>query len=320
VKRVERVRLYPTPRQERALRFMLDLTRDLYNAALQERRDAYRLRGVTVTMKMQYAELTALRSEDSRVEAVYRECEDAVLHRLDLAMAAFFRRLRAGEAPGFPRFKPRSRWHQLQFPHGNRALKFTEERVYVPGAGTVRLRKGRSVPEKFGRGWLRERNDRWYLCVEHEIEAPQRRVIQKVLGIDRGVRVLAATSEGELIGNLAVGERRKRATGRLQRELDTRTQKDAKGRCLNRHDPLRVAAVKRLARSREREANARRDYLHKVSRRLVDSADCIALKSLTLKNMTRSAKGTIEKPGRNVRAKAGLNRVILDSGFGSCNR
>ncbi len=318
VKRVERVQLYPNSRQERALRFMLDLTRDLYNAALQQRRDAYRLRGITVTLKMQYAELTELRSEDPRVAAVYRECLDAVLRRLDLAMTAFFRRCREGEVPGFPRFRPRSRWRQLQFPHGDRALKFKEgqRRVYVPGVGKVVLRKGRSVPQKFGRGWIVERNGRWYLCVEHEVETPQKREIRTVLGIDRGVRVLAATSDGELIGNLAVGERRKRATARLQRELDAHTQKDSSGRCLNRHDPQRIAAVKRLARSKEREANARRDYGHKVSRRLVDSVDCIAIEQLRLRSMTRSAKGTMEKPGRNVQAKAALNRVVLDSGFG----
>src|ERR1700728_440659 len=89
VKRIERVRLYPTKRQAAALAVMLDVTRELYNALLQQRRDAYRLRKVTVTAKMQYAELTQLRAEDARMRAVYREAEDAVLHRLELAMAAF---------------------------------------------------------------------------------------------------------------------------------------------------------------------------------------------------------------------------------------
>src|SRR5450755_5124280 len=91
VKRIERVRLYPTRVQVDALCFMLDVTRELYNAALQERRDAYRMRGVSISAKQQYAELTALRKPifrlDSRLAAVYRECEDAVLHRLDLTFA-----------------------------------------------------------------------------------------------------------------------------------------------------------------------------------------------------------------------------------------
>ncbi|HEV3091049.1 MAG TPA: helix-turn-helix domain-containing protein, partial [Candidatus Cybelea sp.] len=79
MKRIERIRLYPTARQEDALRFMLDVTRQLYNDLLQERRDAYRFNKVRLTTRTQYHELTELRAEDLRVKAVYRECEDAVL-------------------------------------------------------------------------------------------------------------------------------------------------------------------------------------------------------------------------------------------------
>ncbi|HEY2476787.1 MAG TPA: helix-turn-helix domain-containing protein [Candidatus Cybelea sp.] len=170
MKRVESVRLYPPARQAKALVFRLEVTRELYNALLQERRDAYRLRAVSITHAIQYAELTALRAEDRRLAAVYRECQDAVLHRLDLAMTAFFRRCKREEAPGFPRFKSAARWKQLEFPHGDRALCLndTQTRVRVPGVGAVKLRKGRKVPEAFGRAWLVRRLDRWYACFECE--------------------------------------------------------------------------------------------------------------------------------------------------------
>jgi putative transposase len=137
VKRVERVRLYATSRQLQRLQFMLDVTRELYNALLEQRREAYKRRGIRVSTKQQYAELTSLRKCDARVRAVFRECEDAVLHRLDLAFAAFFRRITRGHTPGYPRFKPRSRWAQLEFPHGSRALKFnaSQTKVVVPGVG-----------------------------------------------------------------------------------------------------------------------------------------------------------------------------------------
>ena len=324
VKRIERIRLYPTPRQEQALRFILGVTRELYNALLQERRDAYRLRGVSLSAKQQYAEITALRKPihrlDGRLAAVYRECEDAVLHRLDLAMQAFFRRCKRGEIPGFPRFKPAARWKQIEFPHGDRALRFDaqQQRVTVPGIGTVRLRKGRAVPT-FGRAWIVERNDRWYACFECERAVQALPAAGVVLGVDRGVHVLAACSDGVLVPNVAVGEKRARATKRLQRELDAVSVYVGSGRsrrCTNKRDPKRIAAVKRLARAKEREANARRDYAHKVTRKLVDRADTIALEKLNLRGMTRSAKGTVEQPGRNVAAKAGLNRVVLDAGFG----
>ena len=102
----------------------------------------------------------------------------------------------------------------------------------------------------------------------------------------------------------------------MQRELDAATVHDGKRRVINGREYRRIKARKRLARAKEREANARRDYAHKVARRLVDGADVIALEKLSLRAMTRSARGSVECPGRNVRAKAGLNRVVLDSGFG----
>lgn len=120
-------------------------------------------------------------------------------------------------------------------------------------------------------------------------------------------------------------ERRLPISGRVQpepgverhaRKLDALTKKDANGRVLNRRDPQRVKAARRLARAKEREANARRDWLHKASRDLVDRYGFIALESLKVGSMTRSAKGTAEAPGTNVRAKSGLNRALLDAGFG----
>jgi len=312
-----KVRLYPTCAQERALIEVLRVTRELYNAMLQQRHDAWTMRRMAIPSKRQYAEITELRGCDPRFAAVYRECEDAALRRLDLAFAAFFRRLKAGEDPGYPRFKPARRWNQIEFPHGDRALRFDapQRRMYVPGAGFVRLRKGRPVPE-FGRAFIVMKNGRWYAIFEaHRKAEPLERTGRNV-GVDRGIRILAALSDGTKIPNLRPGSARAAVVEWHARRLDALTEKDAAGRVLNRHDWQRTAAARRLARAREREANARRDWLHKQSRTLVDRYDLIALDDLQLRSMTRSAKGTVEKPGSNVRAKAGLNRAMLDAGFG----
>jgi putative transposase len=314
---LHKVRLYPTCSQERALVTMLRVTRELYNALLQQRRDAWTTRRVSLPSRDQYVQLTELRDAEPRFAAVYRECEDAVLHRLDLAFAAFFGRVKRGEAPGYPRFKPAARWNQLEFPHGDRALRLdtVQGRVRVPGVGSVRLRKGRAVPE-FGRAFLVTKNGRWYAVFEaHRLTSPVP-VTGCSVGIDRGIRVLAALSDGTMIENLRPGSRRRAMVERHQRALDAVTVKDAIGRPLNTKDPARIAAVRRLARAKEREANARRDWLHKVSRTIVRRFDRIALEALRLRSMTRSAKGTPEVPGVGVRAKAGLNRALLDAGFG----
>jgi putative transposase len=105
-----------------------------------------------------------------------------------------------------------------------------------------------------------------------------------------------------------------------QQELARLSQRDADGRLLNRHHPTRRAAALRLARAKEREANARRDHLHKVALDLVRRYDRIALERLEVRSMTRSAKGTVEEPGSGVRQKAGLNRSLLDAGFGMLAR
>jgi len=270
-----------TAQQVQRLAFMLDVTRELYNALLEERREAYRRRGVRITSKQQYGELTALRRFDGRLAALYRECEDAVLHGLDLASAAFFRRVARGETPGYSRYKPWSRWMQLEFPHGNRALKFnaSQRKVTIPGIGPVRLRKGRAVPA-FGRAWVICKNERWYACFECERNVAPLGASEKAIGIDRGVWVLAATSDGRLVDNKAVGERNRRRMSKHQRRLEELTERDAAGRMRNRRDPLRKAAALRLARAKEREANRRRDYLHKVAREIVKSI--IGLKRMTI--------------------------------------
>jgi len=314
---MHRVRLYPKAKQIERLEFMLDVTRQLYNALLDERRYAWTARRIRVTSKMQYAEITALRAEDRRFGAVYRECQDAVLHRLDLGFAAFFRRVKNGETAGYPRFRAKARWKQLEFPHGDRALKLDleQKRVRIPGVGSVRLRKGRAIPV-FGRAFVVEKNGRWWAIFECEREPEALPKTGRIIGIDRGVHVLAATSEGVLIPNGKHGERQRRVVSGHQRALDAVTVKDGKGRCLNRRDPVRIAAAQRLARAKEREANARLDGLHKAAYQIVRSTDVIALEALDVRGMTRSAKGTVEKPGRNVAAKSGLNRVMLDAGFG----
>jgi putative transposase len=315
---LHKVRLYPSCAQERALDTMLHVTRELYNALLWQRRDSWKTRRVSMSAKEQYRQLTELRAEDERFAGVYRECEDAVLHRLDLAMASFFRRLKTGEEPGYPRFKSRSRWCQIEFPHGDRAIKFAQRqaRIRVPGVGAIKLRKGREVPESYGRVFLHRKNERWYAVFECHRDAEPLDKTGAAIGLDRGVAVVAALSDGTLIENPKHLERARSRVEKHAQRLDRYTVKDTLGRPMNGRDPKRRKAVRELTRAKEREANARRDYLHNVSRTLVNRYDIIVHEKLTLTTMTRSAKGTAEKPGSNVTAKTGLNRAMLDAGLG----
>jgi len=127
-----------------------------------------------------------------------------------------------------------------------------------------------------------------------------------VVGLDVGVEELVALSTGERVRGPRIARARARAVRRAQRRVSRR----------RRGSLSRLRAVRTLARAQEQVANARRDHAHKVSARLADRHAAIAVEDLDVRSMTRSARGTVDEPGRNVRAKAGLNRAIADSGWG----
>lgn len=206
------MRLYPSRSQIKRLKFVLDTTLWLYNSLLEERREAYRRRGIAITTKQQYAEITNLRKGDDKIgrqlRSVYRECLDGALRRLDRAYCAFFRRLSSGDVPGFPRYKSAGRWRQIDYCHGDRALLLDapQRHVRVPGIGNMRVRRGRQIPP-YGRAWLLFQNERWYACFECERVSKPLPLGGYSTGLDRGVRHLAVTSDGRKIANPRFGSR-----------------------------------------------------------------------------------------------------------------
>jgi putative transposase len=306
MKRIERVKLYPNSSQQARLHACLDLCRELYNAALQQRRDAWRSRRLRIDHKQQYAEPTDLRKSDPRMASVFRELQDAALHKLDLAFSAFFARCKRGEALGYPRFRSAKRYHTLEFSHGNRALKCNsaQTKVKVPGVGSVCLRRGRSVPA-FGPAMLVRSPRGWYALFECERARAPLPATGKAVGVDVGVAAFYATSDGHLEANLRFGKQKAAHVARLQRIVAKRL----------RGGSRRLKAVRALARAQDRLRWTRRDWHHKVACQLVTAYDAIAFEKLPVRSMTRSAKGSIEAPGTNVKQKSGLNRAILDAGW-----
>ena len=178
--------------------------------------------------------------------------------------------------------------------------------VFIPKAGWVRFRWSRAVPESRSFRVKLDRAGRWHVAfatIPAPINGPG---TGQVLGVDRGVTVSAALSTGEMLTcpRLSVG--RQRRLKRLQRRL-------ARARLgSNRRSQVKSA----IARLRACEADARKDWAEKLSTDLAGWFDVICVEDLRITGMVRSAKGSIDKPGRGVRAKAGLNREILASGWG----
>jgi IS605 OrfB family transposase len=177
----------------------------------------------------------------------------------------------------------------------------------VPKAGWVRFRWSRAVPQgaKSCRVTL-DQAGRWHIAfanIPDPIPAPGN---GKVVGIDRGVAVSAALSTGELAHAVGLTTRERRRMRRLERRL-TRARSGS-----NRRGRVRLA----IGRLRARETDRRKDWAEKTSTNIAERFDVIRIENLKIRNMTRSAKGTVRNPGRNVRGKAGLNREILRSGWG----
>lgn len=313
MRRAYRFLLRPTVRQAQALAGCLEDHRQLYNAALAERREAYRRAGVTVRYGDQSAQLKDIRRSDPDHARWSFSSQQATLRRLDRAMQAFFRRLKAGQAPGYPRFKGRGWWDTVEWPKDGDGCRWDstgdqgQTRVYLQGIGHVRVHRHRRVEGRVKTISIKREGRRWYaiLSCEHVPDDPAPPVDAPV-GIDLGVASFLTTSDGVQVPNprhLAA------SAGRLataQQQLARRR----RGSSRRRKARTRVAAIHRKV------ARQRLDHAHKSARWLVQHHDVIAHEDLRIANMTRTAAGTVEAPGSNVAQKTGLNRSILDAGWG----
>jgi putative transposase len=182
--------------------------------------------------------------------------------------------------------------------------------VWVPKAGWVRFRWSRAVPSARSYRVTRDCAGRWHIAFAVIPDAIPGPGTSKVVGVDRGVAVSAALSTGELLRCPGLGPTERARLLRLQRRL-ARARKGSGRR-------LRVKAA--IARLKARETDIRKDWAEKASTDLARRFDLIRIEDLRITGMTRSARGTRDKPGRNVRQKAGLNRGILASGWGLLER
>ena len=236
------------------------------------------------------------------------------LKRLDLAFDHFFRRVKAGETPGFPRFKGRNRFPGFGFKTHGDGFKFEpgEEwkhgRLRLSGIGAMRARGEARTPGRVVCCDIQRKADGWFLSLVVECE-PHRERGEAVAGLDWGVETFATLCYGpgefDEIPNDRLLTQEQDAIKAAQRDLS---------RYLRGRRSKQAAEAKRLLAKRSRKlANRRKDRNHQTTARLVAGHAVIITEDLSVKNMTASAKGTVEEPGRNIRQKAGLNRAILDT-------
>jgi putative transposase len=314
-------RMYPAPSQEATLLDMLGMHQRLYNAALEQRITAWRTARKSIGFAEQCRDLTELRAADETYAGLPCHSSQVTLKRLDLAFQAFFRRVKSGkDEAGFPRFKSFDRFSGWGYSSHGDGFRFTSgdgtghSTVRLSGIGEIKLRGRARTAGEIKTCEIQRKAGRWYAAFSIAC-TPKRKGGTVAVGHDWGVETFAtiAHEDGtfQSVENPRLFTKHQASVTRAQRHLDSITIKDSIGRPRNAKDPKRVAAKVALGRAKGREANARKDFLHQTSAKIVGEVAIFATEKLQVSNMTRSAKGTVEKPGKNVPQKAGLNREIL---------
>lgn len=308
-------RLYPTKTQEVKLLRTKTLHKHLYNASLEQRTTEYRSHRRSVSFKAQCKELTELRKADPDYAAMNAQSEQCTLKKVDKAMKAFFTRVKQGKTPGYPRFKSDARcpgWSYKTHGDGWKLLpgpKGKHGRLRLSGIGEVRVRgkaRNHGTPKTCT---VSLRGDKWYATVVFSCE-PVREHGQEELGYDWGIDTYLMFDDGSRIENPKWVRTEQAHIAQLQQSL-SRKKKGSQN-----YKKVR----KQLRALHEKIANKRHNFLHQESKKIVHRAALIGTEKLSVKNMSRSAKGTLEKPGKNVAQKAGLNKSILDGAPSTLNR
>ena len=285
----------------------------LYNAALEEWQLAYRHKGhalsVSRTKFDQMKELTGIREDDPEFwGAVSSQIGRGVLVRLDRARQSFFRRMRAGETPGYPRFKSSRRWRTIELAEVSPAMVKTNGKHYmvrIKGLPTIRLRRSRELPEakQLKALTITKRGRRLWVNLTYAVEQAQPNASGLAVGIDMGVANRIALSTGEAI------TRRNKPNNKLIR-AQQRLSRCRKG---SRSWRERRAV---LSNAQDRERIKNRNECHRITTDMVRRFDLIAVENLQIQNMTASARGTLENPGTNVELKSLLNRLVMEQTWG----
>jgi putative transposase len=309
-------RLYPTKKQTLRLQEVLDRCRELYNAALQERRDAYRMAHVSIGYNQQAGQLPAIKQIREEYAEIHSQVLQDTLKRVDKAFKAFFRRVKAGEKPGYPRFQAFGRYDSFTFPQSGFSLTY-DNRVCLSKIGTLKVKlptKKKANPPQgtMKTCTIKRESNRWFVIFTCEVE---QEVVyhpsEEAIGIDVGLLHFGTLSNGSTIENPRYFRRSEQKLKKLQEAL-SHTKRGSKRR-------RKAAHV--VGKNHRHIRNQRKDFHHKEARKLVTRYGVIVFEKLQPANMSKRPKpkqdeetGTYLPNGAS--AKAGLNKSILDAGWG----
>lgn len=286
MRRSFKYRLYPTKAQKIVLNDLLMVARRLYNAALEQRRWIYRDHGISIGYFDQAAQLKEARDADGKLRLLnYSACQD-VLRRLKKSFDGFFRRIKRGETPGYPRFKSADRFDSITFPSYGDGVKLSEK-LYVQNVGWLKVKLHRAVEGKIKTVALKREAGDWYAVFScDEVEpALWHPMPDREVGIDMGLTSYAALTTGEKIDNPRWYRKAEARLKNAQRELSRK----------KRGSKRRQKAKRRVACLHAKTANQRKDFQRKLVHRIVSENSLIAAEDLGAKEMTEKSSTGMAK-------------------------
>jgi putative transposase len=275
MKKMFAYRIYPTKNQLKSLEATLEECRWLYNHLLETRKIAYEQTGKGVSCYQQQATYPLLKAERPSLTTVHSQVLQNVAVRVDLAFQAFFRRCKAGETPGYPRFKGYGRYDSFTFPQSGFSVTH-DNRVTLSKIGSMKMVYHRPLKGGVKTCTIhRASTGKWYVSFSVECEAERLPQTPTQVGIDVGLKTFATLSNGEEMSNPTFFRKEGKALAKVQRKHS----KLAKG------SPERKKHTKAVARTHERVAFRRDNFTHQESRQIVNRFGVICVEDLKVNRM-----------------------------------
>jgi putative transposase len=287
VKKAFKYRLSPTRKQAQALQWTLDRCRELYNASLQERRDAYRMVGKRLNYYDQANQLPDIKDIREEYRAIHSQVLQDVRRKADKAFKAFFARCKRGKTPGYPRYKGRDRYDSFTYAQGGYSLT-RDHRVCLSKRGSIKVKLHREIKGSIKTCTIKREGVDWYVVFSCEVEQEPMQANQEAVGIDLGLLHFATLSDGSTIENPRYYRKGEKKLERLQQSLARK----------KRGSHRRKKAVKQVAKAHRKVRNQRADFLHKASHTLVKAHGLIVFEELQPANMSRRAKPKQDEQGK----------------------
>ena len=271
MKKSFKYRLFTNKTQKDRLNALLGSARFLYNCALEQRIICYKQWHKSINYYDQANSLKEIRNLDNGIAELNYSCSQNILRQLDKAFQAFFRRIKQGEKPGFPRFKGKDRFHSITFPSYGDGIKLKNGKLYIQNVGHVRIKLHRDLEGKIKTVTIKRQNGRFYASFSCD-DVPQNilPVSTEEIGIDVGIKSFAVMSDGQMIDNPKYLKQSETKIKETQSQYSKKRSKNLK---------------KKLACLHEKVSNQRKDFHHKLSRKIVDCFGFIFIEDLKSRQM-----------------------------------